>query len=228
VIASSSSIYPVSSQSPLLHRESGEIDSGEGTLGASIREAEDYARDIALRRPHLDVAILRLQQLAGESVRGPMSALLAQPILPNPIGFDAPFQLLAVEDAVRALTFAAEMELAGVYNVASTGTIRMSEAIRILEKPSLPVLPFETRGALAGLARRLGVPHIPEGMLDALRFGHALDTGKLTAAGFEPETDQATCLAALRVARTIREARSEDVERRGAEKLLAVTPSREH
>ena len=197
VVASSSAVYPVTSQAPLLHREDGEVDTAEGTLGASVVEAEDYVRDVAVRTPHLNVAILRLQQLVGDGILSPISSLLRQPVLPSVIGFDATLQLLAVEDAVSALAFAGEIELAGVYNVASMGIVRFSEAVRALERRALPVLPLEA-GPLAGLARRLGVPHVPEGMLGLLRFGHALDTAKISAAGFDPEYDQDACLEALR------------------------------
>jgi nucleoside-diphosphate-sugar epimerase len=197
VVASSSAVYPVSSHAPLLHREDGEVDAAEGSPGASVLEAEEYARDIAARTPHLNVAILRLQQPAGAGVASPLSSLLAQPVLPAVIGFDAPLQLLAIEDAVHALAFAARVELAGVYNVASSGTIRFSDAVRALGRRALPVLPLEA-GPLAPLARRLGLPHVPAGLLGVLRFGHALDTTKLAAAGFAPEHDQASCLLSLR------------------------------
>jgi UDP-glucose 4-epimerase len=197
VIASSSSVYPVNSRAPLLQREDGSVDLRAGTLGASILEAEDYVRDVAERSPHLNVAILRLQQLVGDGVSSPFSAILRQPVMPAVIGFDAPMQFLAVEDAIRALTFAADLELAGVYNVASVGTVRFSEVARALERRSLPVLPVEA-GPLGFLARTIGLPHVPPGMLGMLRFGHALDTSKLSAAGFEPEYDQAACLSALR------------------------------
>lgn len=197
VVASSSSVYPVSSRAPLLHREDGEIDTSEGSVSASLLEAEDYVRDVAARSAHLNVAILRLQQLVGEGISSPISSVLGQPILPAVIGFDATMQLLSIEDAVRALLFAGQVELAGTYNVASAGMIRMSEFARELHRPSLPVLPVEA-GLLTPLARMAGVPHVPRGMLGLLRFGHAVDTSKLAAAGFAPEYDQAACLAALR------------------------------
>ena len=197
VVASSSSVYPVSSRAPLLHREDSETDDDESSPATSLLEAEEYVRDVAARCPHLNAAILRLQQLVGEGVRCPMSPVLEQPILPSVIGFDATIQLLSIEDAVRALVFAARVELAGVYNVASLGMLRMSEVARELDRPSLPVLPLEA-GLLAPVARMARIPHVPSRMLELLRFGHALDTSKLAAAGFAAEYDQAACLATLR------------------------------
>ncbi len=197
VVASSSAVYPVTSRAPLLHREDSATDDDESSLAASLLEAEEYVRDVAARCPHLNTAILRLQQLVGKGVRSPLSPLLDQKILPSVIGFDAILQLLAVEDAVRALVFAARVELAGVYNVASQGMLRTSELARRLGRPSLPVLPLET-GLLTPLARLARIPHVPSGLLDLLRFGHALDTSKIAAAGFVAEYDQAACLETLR------------------------------
>ena len=165
-------------------------------LRASLLEAEEYVRDVGARAPHINVSLLRLQQLVGEGIRGPLSSVLTQPVLPAVIGYDASVQLLAVEDAVAGLTFAAEFELAGVYNVASAGTVLFSEAIRALGRRAMPTLPVET-GPFGSIARRIGLPHVPDGMLGVLRFGHAVDTSKIASAGFRPEYDQAACLATL-------------------------------
>lgn len=197
VVASSSTVYEVSSHTPLMVREEGDLQAEEGSVAASLLEAEEYARDVAVGCPHLNVAILRLQELIGEGVGGAVSELFEQPILPSVLGFDPPLQTLSIEDAVRALVFAARVELAGVYNLASVGIIRLSEVARELNRFALPVLPLEA-GPLASLARRFGVPHVPEGLLPMLRFGNAVDTAKLAEAGFRPEYDQVACIAALR------------------------------
>jgi len=197
VVASSSDVYPISSHAPLLHREDSALDVREGTLAASLIEAEDYVRDIAERNPHLNVSILRLQQLVGGGVRSPIATLLDQRILPAVIGYDAPMQVLAIDDAVGALIHAAEFELAGVYNVASAGVLRYSEARRLMKRRSLPVLPISA-GSLGPLAQRVGIPHVPEGLLERLLYGQAVDTSKLAASGFDPEFDQPACLETLR------------------------------
>ena len=196
VLASSSAVYPVKSYAPLLHLEEGTTESGETSPAASLLQAEDYARDVAERSPHLNVAILRLGEIAGVGLRGPLSALLKQRVVVKAVGFDPLVQLLHMDDAARALAFAAEIELAGVYNLASAGTIRWSEAARALGKRVAPVLPLEA-GPLQQLLRGLRLPYIPNGMLGMLRFGLAMDTAKLAAAGFTPKYDQKACLEAL-------------------------------
>jgi UDP-glucose 4-epimerase len=196
VLVSSSSVYPTRSYGPLLQRETGATETSETALAASLLEAEEYARDVAERAPHLCVAILRLAELAGPDVTGPLAALLAPRVVPVVLGFDPPVQWLHVEDAVRALAYAAEAELAGVYNLASEGVVRWSEAVRALRRRPVRMLPLEA-GPFQPLLRGIGWPHVPNGLGGVLRFGRALDTSKLAAAGFVPKCDQAACLEAL-------------------------------
>ncbi len=197
VVASSSLIYPIDSHSPLLQRESQELPRGEETLAASLAEAERYARDLAHRMPHVNVAILRLQQLVGVGTRGPLAALLARPGVPTPIGFDPAIQLLHLEDAASAMAFAARRELAGVYNVASKGLLHWHDAIRATGHARLPFLPMSV-AMLEPLLERIGLPFVPAALLDLLRFGHVVDTAKLEREGWAPAYDQLDCLSLLR------------------------------
>lgn len=194
VAASSSAAYPIGSHAPLLHQESREVSAEEDSAAALLLEAEDYLRNLAERRPHLNVAILRLAPLAG--IPGELAWMLERRFLPTVIGFDPAVQLLHVEDAAAGLTFAATRELAGLYNLASREIVYWSEAARQLRRTQIPFLPIEA-GPLAPVAHALGLPHLPEGMLDLLRFGHTIDTAKLAAAGFEAAHEQVQCLTAI-------------------------------
>ena len=196
VLASSTAIYPIGSHSSLLQVESQELPREEETLAASIAEAEAYARDVALRLPHVNVSILRLQQLAGAGVRGPLAALLARERVPIPIGFDATIQLLHLDDAAAALSFAARVELSGVYNVASAGLIHWQEAVRATGHAGIPVLPVGVSLA-EPLLERLGVPHVPSDLIGLLRFGHVVDLAKIEAAGWHPRKQQREIAAEL-------------------------------
>lgn len=197
VIASSSSIYPIDSHAPLLQRESQQLPRQDETLAASIAEAESYARDLALRMPHVNVAILRLQQLVGPGARGPLATLLGRPRVPSLIGFDPAIQLLHLDDAASAMVFAAIRELAGVYNVASAGLLHWHDALRATGHASLPFLPFGFAMA-EPLLEALGLPFVPVALLDLMRFGHVVDTTKLEREGWRPEHDQRSCLSLLR------------------------------
>lgn len=197
VLASSTAVYPIGSQSPLLQREDRHLPLEAETLSTSIAEAEDYARDVAYRLPHVNVAILRLQQLVGEGVRGPLAALLGRDPIPTPIGFDPAIQFLRLEDAASAMAFALQTELAGIYNVASAGMIHLQEAIDRIGRTKFPVLPMSP-GPLESLFGRLRIPFVPRELLDLVRFGHGVDTRKLERAGWRPRYDQADCLESLR------------------------------
>jgi UDP-glucose 4-epimerase len=196
VLTSSTAIYPIGSEEPLLHHERQSLPREEETPAASIAEAEEYARDVAYRLPHVNVAILRLQQLVGGGVRGPLAALLARDPVPSPIGYDPAIQLLHLDDAASAIVFAARQELAGVYNVASEGLIHWQDAVRAAGHASLPVLPVGV-ALLEPLLERIGIPFVPAELLDLLRFGHVVDIRKLEQAGWRPRYDQPGCLRAL-------------------------------
>jgi UDP-glucose 4-epimerase len=197
VLASSSAVYPIASHTAMLQREAQPPRHDHVPDAYSIAEAEDFARDVAERRPHLNVAILRLQQLIGPEVRGPLSALLDRDPVPMPMGFDPAIQLLHLDDAASAMAFAVDAEVAGIYNVASSGVIRWREAVRATGHKHVPALPFGA-GPAESVLIRLGFPVIPMELIDLLRFGHAVDTGKIERAGWKPRFDQRACLALLR------------------------------
>lgn len=197
VLLSSSAIYPIESRSSLLQCEDQETNHQRNDAGALLAEAEDYARDVARRHTDISVSILRLQQLIGPGVRGPLSALISNPLVPTPIGFDPPIQFLHVDDAASAAAFATIHELAGVYNVASSGMIHWHDALRISNRQAIPVLPLGI-SFVEPILRRLKIPFVPAQLLDLLRFGHALDTQKFEGRGWRPRFDQRQCLSELR------------------------------
>lgn len=196
VVVSSSAIYPIGSQTALLHAEHAETAVEPVGFPASISEAEDYARETAARLPHVNVAILRLQQLAGHGIGGALARLLARDPVPTPAGFNPAIQLLHVEDAVEAIVHAVTRELAGIYNVASAGLIRFDEAVRIAGRSPRPLLPFAI-APVEPLLARLGLPFLPAELAALLRSGHAIDTAKLERTGWHPRFDQRECVVAV-------------------------------
>jgi UDP-glucose 4-epimerase len=197
VLASSSAFYPCQSYMPLLQREDYSDSPVANDRGASIAEAEDYARSLAKRMPHVNVAIMRLQELAGADCRGPLATLLARPLVPRILGFDPAIQLLHADDAVRALSWAAEVELAGLYNVSSAEMVRLSEAVEATKHRSFPILPISFSPVESILAR-LEIPFVPSSMFDLLSYGQAIDIEKIARAGWAPNNDQLACLSTLR------------------------------
>lgn len=176
VVASSASVYPASSRSPMVHREHETLSPSPNSEAAALLEAEDYVRDVALANPHIAVAILRLCDLVGRGVTSSLASLLRAPFVPFIPGFDPSVQLLHVDDALAALEHAASTELAGLYNVAGEGTIRWRRAINAAGRWPWPVLP----AALGSLS-------------SVLRFGRCLDTDALSGTGFTAAHSSEQC-----------------------------------
>jgi nucleoside-diphosphate-sugar epimerase len=196
VLASSSALYSSQSYMPLLLREEYALSTLSNDRATSIAEAEEYARSLAKRLPHVNVAIMRLQELAGPDCRGPLAALLARPLVPRIPGFDPTIQLLHADDAVSALSWAAKVELAGIYNVSSVGMLRWSDAIRLIDHRSFPLLPVPLP-LVEPLLENMGIPFVYSSMFDLLRYGQAIDIEKLAQAGWCPKNAQLECLSGL-------------------------------
>ena len=192
VMVSSTSVYPASSRAPLLHPESEELHAEEGTLAASVLEAEGFVRDLATTNPNLSVSILRLADLAGPDTTDTLGRLLSGRVVPAIWGFDPAVQLLHVDDAVAALEHAADHELAGVYNVASHRLIRWRRAARLAGKPiiELPFVPPRLLTAMVQWAYRLNAG---DDVLDVLRYGRRAATDALHRSGFQASWTAVHC-----------------------------------
>ena len=177
-------VYPASSRAPLLHPESEELHAEEGSLAASLLEAEGFVRDLATTNPNLSASILRLADLAGPDTNDTLGRLLSGRVVPAIWGFDPAVQLLHVDDAVAALEHAADHELAGVYNVASHRLIRWRRAARLAGKPiiELPFVPPRLLTAMVRWAYRLNAG---DDVLDVLRYGRRAATDALHRSGFQ-------------------------------------------
>jgi len=127
--------------------------------------------------------VLRCANVLGPDVRTTHTGLFRLPAIPSILGFDPRYQFIHEDDLVSALRFAAENDLPGIYNAAGDGVLALSEVASLLGKPLAPVLPpWGTSVAAMGL-RRLGV-HLPDEVLNQLRYGRGLDNRKLKSAGF--------------------------------------------
>ncbi|MEZ4291160.1 MAG: hypothetical protein R3E53_11740 [Myxococcota bacterium] len=135
-------------------------------------------RAIAERKPHVEVAILRLQAIVGAGFRGALAELFSRDRIPVCPGFDPAVQMLHPDDAVAAIVWAAEVGLTGVFNVASSGLLRLGEAVRRAGGRRAVALPFAPPVGRAAL-RALGLAPVAGELYDLLRHGNAVDAGKL-------------------------------------------------
>ncbi len=194
VAVSSTEVYVPRSSSPVWRREDEVLtpdpDSDEGL----VCEAEESLRDLAEHQPHLSVAILRIADLAGPATSGALASLWHGRFVPYVAGYDPPFQVLHVDDAIRAIEHVADHELAGTMNVAARGFVTWRAAARLAGRAAVPapVVPDSYVPAVAAL----GLPAVPSGLADLLRFGRCVDTTTIEASGFAPDHSTESCVRA--------------------------------
>jgi UDP-glucose 4-epimerase len=145
-------------------------------------EVEGYVRGFARRRSDIDVTILRFANIIGPDIDTAMTAYFSLPVIPTVLGFDARMQFVHEDDSLEAIRLVA---LAGpaeggsrAYNVAGDGIIMLSQAVRLLGRPSVPMV----RGLLAAAGRSLGRAGLADFSAEQVRFltyGRVIDTSRL-------------------------------------------------
>jgi UDP-glucose 4-epimerase len=153
------------------------------SLERDIVEADGAVREFAAKTPGVEVTILRCTNVLGPDVDTAYTRMFSLPAAPIVLGFDPRVQFVHEDDIVHALEHATVHTVPGIYNVAGDGVLALSEAIGLLGKIALPVLPPFGAGLLAGPLRRLGL-RIPDEMWNQLRFGRGLDNRAFKRSGF--------------------------------------------
>jgi UDP-glucose 4-epimerase len=179
VVKSSTLVYGAGPQDPYWFSEQTRRASRARTrIERSLLEVEDYLAAFAEDNPEVSVATLRFANVLGADLDTPIIRALSQRAVPRLAGFDPQLQFVSQTDVVRALHFAVDRDLRGVFNVAGEGRLPWSEITKVTGKVSLPLLPYG-----AGLLGRLGLDLPPE-LLDLLRYGRGVDNRALRRAGF--------------------------------------------
>ena len=119
-------------------------------------------------------------------------------MIPRVLGFDPRLQFLHEDDLLDVLTHAAVADVHGTFNVAGDGVLMLSQALRRLGKPVVP-LPSFAVGRLGSVLRQARVADFSPEQLDFLTYGRGVDTTRMrTVLGFEPRFTTASGLRRLR------------------------------
>jgi UDP-glucose 4-epimerase len=184
IVKSSTLVYGSSNRDPTWFREDTRRSAlPKNRIERSLVEVERYVRSFAEENTGIKVAVLRCANVLGEDLVTSLSRALSLPLTPTVAGFDPQFQFVEQDDVVRAVEFAIDRGLEGVYNVAGDGRIPWSEARAIVGRRPLLLSPVGTGLASAPLGR-LGMIHLAPETLDLLRYGRGVDNRKLKQAGF--------------------------------------------
>lgn len=187
VVQSSVSVYGSSPRDPARFTEEMTARTRPRTgFGKDSVEIESYVRGLARRRPDVSVTTLRLANLMGAGVDSHVTRYLSLPVVPRVMGFDARLQFLHPADAVEALARVTRSDVPGTYNVGAEDVITLSQAIRMMGRPSVGV-PQPLAPAAAGMSRSARLLDFTTDQIDALTYGRAMDTTRFTeACGFVP------------------------------------------
>jgi UDP-glucose 4-epimerase len=202
VVKSSTAVYGSSSRDPAMFTE----DMAAKRLPRSgypkdVLEVEGYVRGFARRRPDVAVTMLRAANLVGPSVSSPLTQYFRLPVVPTVLGFDARLQFLHETDLLAALRHATVDGVHGTFNVAGEGILMLSQALRRLGRPTIPVPGFAIN-SLGGLLKQAGLSGLSPELTGFLTFGRGVDTTRARQVlGFTP--DYSTEAAFTDLARTI-------------------------
>lgn len=191
VLRGSAAIYGCEPTGPSFFTESMASDYPLRTrFQRDIGELEGYFANFARRHSGLTCCMLRYQPEIGPGLDAPLSRYLSLPVVPTQLGFDPRLQLLHAEDATGALLAAAMNPIRGAVNVAPSGSISLSRALRLIDRPQLPI-PHPLFGpAMARLGDRLGAGSLYGDAVRLLRYGRGVDNARLrTELGYEPRFD---------------------------------------
>ena len=182
VVKSTTAVYGSSPRDPALFTEDVEPRSlPRGGYTKDAVEVEGYARGFGRRRPDVALSLLRFTNLIGSSIETPLTRYLALPVVPTVLGFDPRLQLCHEDDAVDVLRRATLEDHPGTYNVGGAGVLLLSQALRRLGRPSVPV-PWPAASLLARVVRSAGLLDFSGEQMRFLEHGRVADVSRLAAA----------------------------------------------
>ena len=185
--------YGAGPDSPLFHRE----DEPPQELNrfpelADLVAADLYAATALWRSPELTTTVLRLCYTLGPSGAGTLARFLRGRRVPLVLGFDPLFQFMHEDDVVVALALTIERRLRGVFNVAGPQPLPLSNIVREAGRQPVRLPEF----VMAGMLGRFGLPKLPVGALNHLKYPVVIDARSFAhAAGFAHAHDE---IAAIR------------------------------
>lgn len=187
VVKSSTTVYGASPNDPAMFTEDMEPRAlPRSGFAKDAVEVEGYVRGFARRRPDVVVTMLRFANVIGPRVRTPITRYFTLPVVPTVLGFDARLQFTHEDDLLEALRLATVQDVPGTFNVAGDRILMLSQAIRRMGRPSVPIPAFavSTFGQ-AFRATRLA-DFTPE-QLSFLTYGRGVDTTRMREElGFKP------------------------------------------
>ncbi len=194
VLKSSTAVYGSTNRDPAMFTE----DMNAKRIGGfgfvkDVNEVEGYVRGFARRRPDVRVTTLRTANALGPGLNTPTAAYFRLPVIPTVLGFDPRMQFINDTDLLDAIEHATLSDVRGTFNIAGSGVLMLSQAIRRLGRPALPMPGFAV-ATFGSAMRQARVADFSREQVAFLAYGRGVDTTRMREVlGFEPSrtTEQA-------------------------------------
>jgi UDP-glucose 4-epimerase len=196
VVKSTTTVYGASNRDPAMFTEDmGPRRSPRAGYAKDVAEIEGYVRGFARRRSDVRVTLLRAANVIGPHIVSPITSYFRLPVIPTVLGYDARLQFLHENDMLRALQHAVVQDIPGTFNVAGDGILMLSQAVRRLQRTSVPMPGFAV-GSVGSVLRSARVADFSPEQLGFLTYGRGVDTTRMREIlGFEPEFTTAEAFA---------------------------------
>ncbi len=181
VVKSTTAVYGSSPRDPALFTEDAEPRAlPRSGYAKDCVEVEGYVRGFGRRRPDVAISLLRFTNIIGRGVDSPLSRYLSLPVVPTVLGFDPRLQLCHEDDAVDVLRRAVLGSHPGTYNVGGAGVLLLSQALRRLGRPTVPV-PSPAVSLVGRAIRAAGLADFSAEQMRFLQHGRVADVSRLAA-----------------------------------------------
>jgi UDP-glucose 4-epimerase len=191
VVRSSTAAYGASFRDPAVFTESTPPTlMPRGGFAKDVIEIEGYVRGFTRRRPDVTTTVLRFAPFLGADADTTLTRYFDLPIVPTVFGRDPRLQFVHIDDALDLLVRSVVDSHKGTYNVAGSGVMVLSQAIRRAGRLGFPV--FEPgMSAFAAFVRASGFGDFNLDQLDLFVHGRVVDTSRLIEEfGFRPRTTE--------------------------------------
>ncbi len=187
IVRGSTAVYGAEPNDPALFTEEMARSSRVDPFGRDCGELESYARELARRRPELEMTLLRFANIIGPGADTPLARYLTMPVVPTVLGFDPRLQFLHEDDAIDLLVKAIRDPVVGTYNAAADGVLYLSQVVRMGGRVELP-LPMPVLNVAGPLVKLLGRGlAVPPHIVRLLHWGRIADNRRLREEfGFQP------------------------------------------
>jgi UDP-glucose 4-epimerase len=140
--------------------------------GAAADSPLYHTEDEPPMSAEITTSVLRIVYTLGPSKHGTLASFLRGPTVPLIMGFDPLFHFIHEDDAAEAIVTALAHKLHGIFNVSGPSPVPLSTIVRAAGRRPLAV-PATLFKLGVG---RLGLPYIPSGAIDHLKYPIVVDS----------------------------------------------------